>query len=78
MSDDMYVIMLRMNEMILSQARTDYHNRRKGVSDKAQEKLTPESEKSVLDKAKEGTTNVTDSVAGAVQPGMFPTRSRVL
>uniref|UniRef100_A0A0D6R811 Uncharacterized protein n=1 Tax=Araucaria cunninghamii TaxID=56994 RepID=A0A0D6R811_ARACU len=41
---------------------------RKGVTDKAQEKLTPESEKSYLDKAKEGATGAADSVAGAVQP----------
>ncbi|KAL2042702.1 hypothetical protein N7G274_004461 [Stereocaulon virgatum] len=41
---------------------------RKDFTDKAQEKLTPESQKSTLDKAKEGVTNAGDSVAGAVQP----------
>ncbi|KAL2056218.1 hypothetical protein ABVK25_003241 [Lepraria finkii] len=41
---------------------------RKDFTDKAQEKLTPGSEKSTLDKAKEGVTNTADQVAGAVQP----------
>ncbi|KAK0507365.1 hypothetical protein JMJ35_010403 [Cladonia borealis] len=41
---------------------------RKDFTSKAQEKLTPESEKSTLDKAKEGVTNAGDQVAGAVQP----------
>ena len=49
---------------------TDYNIdfRRKDLTDKAQEKITPESEKSVLDKAKEGVTDAGDKVASTVQP----------
>ncbi|MCJ1458411.1 hypothetical protein MMC28_008783 [Mycoblastus sanguinarius] len=42
---------------------------RKDMTDKAQEKLTPESQKSTLDQAKEGVTDAADKVAGTVQPG---------
>jgi hypothetical protein len=38
----------------------------------AQEKLTPDSQKSTLDKATESVTNAGDSIAGAVQPGRHP------
>ncbi|MCJ1278683.1 hypothetical protein MMC21_006500 [Puttea exsequens] len=41
---------------------------RKDVTDKAAEKVTPESEKSVLDKAKETATDAGDKVAKNVQP----------
>jgi hypothetical protein len=42
---------------------------RKGVTDQAQEKLTPDSQKSGVDQAKEKATGVYDKAAGAVQPG---------
>jgi hypothetical protein len=38
----------------------------------AQEKITPDSQKSYADKAKEGVTNTADDVAGLVQPGLLP------
>jgi len=42
---------------------------RKPLTDQAQEKLTPDSQKSTADQAKEGVSNTADSVAGLVQPG---------
>jgi hypothetical protein len=45
------------------------YSRRKGVTDQAQEKLTPDSQKSGLDQAKEKVTGAYDTAAGAVQPG---------
>jgi len=42
---------------------------RKPLVDQAQEKLTPDSQKSTADKAKEGITSTADDVAGMVQPG---------
>ena len=48
----------------------DLYHRRKDFSDKAQEKLTPESQKSVTDKASESVTGAYDKAASAVQPGM--------
>jgi len=41
---------------------------RKGLGEQAQEKITPDSQKSTLDQAKEGVTGLTDRAAGAVQP----------
>ncbi|CAD6585877.1 MAG: hypothetical protein ASARMPREDX12_003690 [Alectoria sarmentosa] len=41
---------------------------RKDFGDKAEEKLTPDSQKSLLDKTKEGVTDAGDKVAGSVQP----------
>ncbi|CAF9940880.1 MAG: hypothetical protein ALECFALPRED_008891 [Alectoria fallacina] len=41
---------------------------RKDFGDKAEEKLTPDSQKSLLDKTKEGLTGAGDKVAGSVQP----------
>ena len=51
--------------------------RRKDLTDKAQEKITPESEKSVLDKAKEGVTDAGDKVASTVQPSKTPRSTAV-
>ena len=62
--------LLRTTSTLYTMANNKLCYRRKDFSDKAQEKLTPESQKSPLDKAKEGVTNAGDSVAGAVQPGM--------
>ncbi|OAL36034.1 hypothetical protein AYO20_04696 [Fonsecaea nubica] len=42
---------------------------RKPLTDQAQEKLTPDSQKSTLDKAKESATGTADDIAGMVQPG---------
>ncbi|KAF2136655.1 uncharacterized protein K452DRAFT_302598 [Aplosporella prunicola CBS 121167] len=41
---------------------------RKSVGDQLQEKVTPDSQKSTLDQAKEGVSGVADRAAGAVQP----------
>ncbi|KIW02826.1 uncharacterized protein PV09_05883 [Verruconis gallopava] len=41
---------------------------RKDFTDKAQEKLTPESQKSTTDKLSEGATDIGDKVARNVQP----------
>ncbi|ORY00373.1 heat shock protein 9/12-domain-containing protein [Clohesyomyces aquaticus] len=41
---------------------------RKGLGDQAKEKVTPDSQKSTLDQAKEGASGVYDRAAGAVQP----------
>ncbi|EOD52325.1 putative chaperone heat shock protein hsp12 protein [Neofusicoccum parvum UCRNP2] len=41
---------------------------RKGVLDQAQEKITPDSQKSTLDQAKESITGTYDRAAGAAQP----------
>ncbi|KAF2177203.1 hypothetical protein K469DRAFT_379398 [Zopfia rhizophila CBS 207.26] len=41
---------------------------RKGLGDQAKEKVTPDSQKSTLDQAKEGATGIYDRAAGAVQP----------
>ena len=41
---------------------------RKGLGDQVQEKVTPDSQKSTLDQAKEGASGVYDRAAGAVQP----------
>lgn len=43
--------------------------RRKGVGEQAQEKLTPDSQKSTFDKASESISSGADKVTGAVQPG---------
>jgi len=48
-----------------------YKNRRKDFTEKAQEKMTPDSQKSMVDKAKEGATSTYDQAAGAVQPSPF-------
>lgn len=40
---------------------------RKSLGDQAQEKLTPNSQKSTLDQAKEGVTGAYDRAAGSVQ-----------
>lgn len=45
---------------------------RKGLGEQAQEKITPDSQKSTLDKAGESLSGAGDRVAGAVQPGRFP------
>ncbi len=44
------------------------------MSSKAEEKVTPDSQKSTLDQAKEGLTNAGDKVAQNVQP-CNPSRS---
>lgn len=44
---------------------------RKGLGDQVQEKVTPDSQKSTLDQAKEGASGLYDRAAGAVQPGML-------
>jgi len=41
---------------------------RKGLGEQAQEKITPYSQKSTLDKAGESLTGVGDRIAGSVQP----------
>ncbi|KAF2659462.1 hypothetical protein K491DRAFT_689332 [Lophiostoma macrostomum CBS 122681] len=41
---------------------------RKGLGDQAKEKVTPDSQKSTLDQAKEGASGAYDRAAGAVQP----------
>ncbi|KAF1962880.1 heat shock protein 9/12 [Byssothecium circinans] len=41
---------------------------RKDLGDKAQEKVTPDSQKSTLDKAKESITGAGDKAAGSAQP----------
>ncbi|KAF2689356.1 hypothetical protein K458DRAFT_413644 [Lentithecium fluviatile CBS 122367] len=41
---------------------------RKGLGDQAKEKVTPDSQKSTLEQAKEGVTGLGDRAAGAVQP----------
>lgn len=41
---------------------------RKGMGEQAQEKLTPDSQKSTLDKASETATGLSDKAAAAVQP----------
>ncbi|KAH7122298.1 chaperone/heat shock protein-like protein Hsp12 [Dendryphion nanum] len=41
---------------------------RKSLGDQAQEKITPDSQKSTLDQAKEGVTGAYDRAAGSVQP----------
>jgi hypothetical protein len=45
---------------------------RKGLGDQVQEKVTPDSQKSTLDQAKEGVSGTYDRAAGAVQPGKLP------
>jgi len=47
------------------------YRRRKGVVGQAQEKMTPDSQKSTFDKATESASGAGDKVAGAVQPGAF-------
>ncbi|MCJ1467222.1 hypothetical protein MMC07_005845 [Pseudocyphellaria aurata] len=42
---------------------------REGLTDKAQKNLTPDSEKSGVDKAKDSASGAYDSVAGTLQPG---------
>jgi hypothetical protein len=44
---------------------------RKGLGDQVQEKVTPDSQKSTLDQAKESASGAYDRVAGAAQPGKF-------
>ncbi|KAL9125251.1 MAG: hypothetical protein Q9217_005516, partial [Psora testacea] len=41
---------------------------RKDLGDKAEDKLTPESQKTLSDKVSEGATDAYDKAAGAVQP----------
>ncbi|KAJ4297505.1 hypothetical protein N0V90_005397 [Kalmusia sp. IMI 367209] len=41
---------------------------RKSLGDQVQEKVTPDSQKSTLDKASEGASGLYDRAAGAVQP----------
>ncbi|KAF1851734.1 uncharacterized protein K460DRAFT_362480 [Cucurbitaria berberidis CBS 394.84] len=43
-------------------------NLRKGLGEQASEKITPDSQKSTLDKAGESVTGAGDRIAGAVQP----------
>ncbi|OAL49908.1 hypothetical protein IQ07DRAFT_567372 [Pyrenochaeta sp. DS3sAY3a] len=43
-------------------------NLRKGLGEQAQEKITPDSQKSTLDKASESLTGAGDRIAGTVQP----------
>ena len=45
--------------------------RRKSVGDQVSQTITPDSQKSTLDKASESATSAGDKVAGAVQPSMF-------
>lgn len=59
-------------------ANSNPHGSRKDLTDKAQEKITPESEKSVFDKAKEGVTDAGDKVASTVQPSETSTMSIVV
>ena len=47
-------------------------NSRKGLGDQVQEKVTPDSQKSTLDKASETASGAYDRAAGAVQPGLSP------
>lgn len=49
------------------QPLTDY--RRKDLGEQAKEKITPDSQKSTLDKASESVTGAGDKLASAVQPG---------
>lgn len=42
--------------------------RRKSVTEQAQEKVTPDSQKSTMDKASENVTGVGDKIAGSAQP----------
>jgi len=51
---------------------------RKPLTDQAQEKLTPDSQKSTFDKTKEGVTNTADDVAGMAQPGDSKSTSQKL
>ncbi|RVX69456.1 hypothetical protein B0A52_06519 [Exophiala mesophila] len=51
---------------------------RKPLTDQAQEKLTPDSQKSTLDKATESVTGTADNIAGAVQPGDSKSTSQKL
>jgi hypothetical protein len=51
------------------------NNSRKGLGDQVQEKVTPDSQKSTLDKASETASGAYDRAAGAVQPRMFPSSS---
>ena len=46
--------------------------RRKGVTEQAQEKMTPDSQKSTMDKASENVTGVGDKIAGSAQPRKMP------
>lgn len=41
---------------------------RKGFGEQAQENITPDSQKSTLEQAKEGVTSLGDRAAGAIQP----------
>ncbi|KAF2098036.1 hypothetical protein NA57DRAFT_76833 [Rhizodiscina lignyota] len=41
---------------------------RKGLGEQAQEKVTPDSQKSTFEQAKEGVTGTADRAAGAAQP----------
>ena len=45
---------------------------RKGLGDQVQEKVTPDSQKSTLDKASETASGAYDRAASAVQPGSSP------
>jgi hypothetical protein len=45
---------------------------RKPLTDRVGETITPDSQKSYADKAKETTTGTADNIAGMVQPGEYP------
>ena len=49
----------------------DHQHRRKDFGDKAQEKLTPDSQKSLADQASESASSAYDKAASYVQPGML-------
>jgi len=51
---------------------------RKSVGDQFAEKITPESQKSTLDKASESASSTYDSVAGSLQPGDSKSTSQKL
>ncbi|KIW75809.1 hypothetical protein Z517_10553 [Fonsecaea pedrosoi CBS 271.37] len=53
----------------LLQTRVFRHPNPLSIPTEAQEKLTPDSQKSTLDKAKESATGTADDIAGMVQPG---------
>jgi hypothetical protein len=59
-----------MSSPPLPKLHADCH-RRKGLGEQASEKLTPDSQKSTLDKATEGVTGLGDRAAAAVQPGSY-------
>ena len=65
-----------MSDLGYATALADYHrtlsddlNSRKGLGDQVQEKVTPDSQKSTIDKASETASGAYDRAASAVQPG---------